>query len=456
MSLRIRLILSFTALLLTVIAVVGAVAVGSTRSVLIHQIDQRLAEAARRGDRFPPGDVGPGGRNLAQIVVSPAGEVLFQAPSGFAGAPDPLPELDDLGTLPPGLRFANLPAEDRSFHYRALIARSRDGIVVILAAPLREVAAARAALIRTLFLSGAGVLLLGGAATWWTVRRGLRPVDRMVDTAAAIAAGDLSRRVPDSDPNTELGRLGAALNDMLGKIERAFAAEAEAKERLRQFVADASHELRTPIAAIRGYAELQRKGALSEPEEIGQAMHRIQRESNRMQHLVDDLLLLARLDQDQPLNLAPVDLVAVVGDVVTDQRAIDPDRPVTIDIPDSSWVTGDEQRLTQVVANLLANARAHTPPGTPVHVTLRNGADAVALEVTDDGPGIPPKAVDRIFDRFYRVDASRSRRRGGSGLGLAIVAAIVAAHGGTVTASNPPGHGARVTMTLPGETPILR
>ena len=390
------------------------------------------------------------------MILSPAGQVVFQAPSGFAGAPDPLPEVPDLRALPPGVRFANLPAEDGSFHYRALIARPPDGVVVILAAPLREVAAARAALLRTLVLSGAGVLLLGGAATWWTVRRGLRPVDRMVDTAAAIAAGDLSRRVPDSDPNTELGRLGAALNDMLGNVEGAFAAETEAKDRLRQFVADASHELRTPIAAIGGYAELHRKGALSEPEEIGQAMYRIERESHRMQHLVDDLLLLARLDQDQSLNLAPVDLVAVVGDVVTDQRAIDPDRPVTLDIPDSSWVTGDEQRLTQVVANLLANARAHTPAGTPVHVTLRNGDRAVTLEVTDDGPGIPPEALGRIFDRFYRVDASRSRRRGGSGLGLAIVAAIVAAHGGTVTASNPPDHGARVSVTLPGEPAILR
>ena len=271
----------------------------------------------------------------------------------------------------------------------------------------------------------------------------------MVDTATAIAGGDLTQRVHDVDSSTELGRLGTALNEMLVQIEDAITQEQAAKERLTNFVADASHELRPPIAAVLGYSELYRNGALLEQKDIDNAMRRIGTETSRMERLVADLLLLARLDQQQAMVPAPVNLAAVVRDAVTDSQAIDPDYPITVVGSDPVRVVGDEQRLTQVVANLLANARVHTPKGTQVTLTLREADSRVILDVVDDGPGLPEEDADKLFERFYRIDSSRSRASGGAGLGLAIVAAIVAAHGGTIEAANQEGHGARVTLTLP-------
>jgi two-component system OmpR family sensor kinase len=239
---------------------------------------------------------------------------------------------------------------------------------------------------------------------------------------------------------------------MLSHVEQSFAAEQEAQERLRQFVADASHELRTPIAAITGYAELYRKGGLPQQDDVDRALQRIESEGGRMKRLVEDLLLLARMDEARPLTRRKVDLAALVADAAADHQAIDPERPIRVDSPDSLWMEGDGPRLSQVIANLLANTRAHTPAGTPVEVSVRRVGRSVVLEVTDDGPGIPQEALGRIFDRFYRTDASRARKSGGTGLGLAIVAAIVAAHGGTVGANNPAGRGARITATLPDQS----
>jgi two-component system OmpR family sensor kinase len=271
----------------------------------------------------------------------------------------------------------------------------------------------------------------------------------MVETATAIADGDLSSRVPDTEPNTELGRLGGALNDMLGQVEDAFDAEREAQDRLRLFIADASHELRTPIAAIQGYAELYRKGALSDEEDLDNAMRRVGTETARMERLVGDLLLLARLDREQPRDHRPVDLHAVTRDAVADSTAIEPDRAIELRGDDPALVLGDEQQLTQVVANLLTNARSHTPPGAPVSIEVARHDGNIRLSVLDNGSGLPEEHLPHVFDRFYRVDSSRARRSGGAGLGLAIVAAIVSAHGGTVTVINEPGHGARFTVTLP-------
>jgi two-component system OmpR family sensor kinase len=272
----------------------------------------------------------------------------------------------------------------------------------------------------------------------------------MVETAEAIAGGDLTRRVPDLPPGTELGRLGGSLNEMLTHIEHALKVERAGQERLRRFVADASHELRTPLAAVAGYAELRRRGGLATADDEDKAWSRIESESRRMGSLIEDLLMLARLDQSQPLRFEPVDLAAIVGDAAADHRAIAPDRPIEVDAPDSLMVEGDGERLHQVVSNLLSNARVHTPPGTGVNAAVGSDSDGtVRIEVTDDGPGIAGDAVDRVFERFYRADQSRSRRSGGSGLGLAIVQAIVAAHGGTVGASNVEGRGARFAVTLP-------
>jgi two-component system OmpR family sensor kinase len=271
----------------------------------------------------------------------------------------------------------------------------------------------------------------------------------MTKTASAIADGDLSQRVPDVVPGTEAGELGTALNTMLGRIEHAFDERGRADARLRRFVADASHELRTPVTTIRGYAELYRTGGLREPGELDSAMRRTEAEAVRMGNLVEDLLVLARLDQGRPLQREPVDLDALARDAARDAGAVDPDHPVRAVAAGGVVVPGDADRLRQVVTNLVGNARVHTTPGTPVEVrTFREGERAV-LEVADEGPGMPPEVADRAFERFYRADPARSRHRGGTGLGLAIVKATVDAHGGTVSLRSTPGQGTTVRVELP-------
>ena len=283
------------------------------------------------------------------------------------------------------------------------------------------------------------------------VRVGLKPLVAVEDTAEAIAAGDLSRRVPDGPPGTEVGRLSTSLNTMLGQIETSFAEREAAERRLRRFVADAGHELRTPLTSIRGYAELFRQGAIAEPDDQTRAMGRIESEAERMGHLVDDLLLLARLDQQRPLERVPVELGALARDAVADASVRDPARPIGIASPESEVVvTGDPDRLRQVLDNLLGNALVHTPAGTAVRVTLgAEGDGRVLLAVRDEGPGMTPEQAARVFERFYRADSSRSRSNGGSGLGLSIVDAVVTAHGGTVRCESEPGAGTTFTIALP-------
>jgi two-component system OmpR family sensor kinase len=460
-TIRARLVIAFTVLLLVVIAGLGIVMVRSTRAALTEQIDDQLAEIqhrayeehGRRGRGFP-GDLleaDPSGREVALVIMTGDGATALAVPSGYYDEPDPLPDAKGfLGDSEHGI--TTIGSTEGSLSYRAVSLPLTDGGVEVWAVPLDEVEEAVGGLLGTLLLAGAGVLLLGAAATWWTVRKGLQPVDRMVETATAIADGDLSSRVPDTEPNTELGRLGGALNDMLGQIEDAFDAERDAQDRLRLFIADASHELRTPISAIQGYAELYRKGALDDREDLNNAMRRVGTESARMERLVGDLLLLARLDREQPRDHRSVDLYAVVRDAVADSNAIEPDRSIELNGAGPAMVMGDEQQLTQVVANLLANARTHTPQGAPVGVNVAKENGRVRLTVLDNGPGLPDEHLPHVFDRFYRADSSRARRTGGTGLGLAIVAAIVSAHEGTVAVASEPGRGAQFTVTLPGVT----
>jgi two-component system OmpR family sensor kinase len=293
-----------------------------------------------------------------------------------------------------------------------------------------------------------GVLAALVALTLWVVRIGLRPLVAIERTAAAIGAGDLSRRVERAEPDTEIGRLGLALNAMLGQIESAFRAREASEARLRRFVADASHELRTPLAAVRAYAELFRRGASSRPDDLERAMSGIGRESERMSLLVDDLLLLARLDEGRPLEREPVALDEVVGEAVETARMVEPSRPISLETVDAV-VLGDRDRLRQVVDNLLSNVRSHTPAGSAVHVRVsRNGTDAV-LEVEDSGPGLGAEEAEQVFERFHRGDPSRSRSSGGVGLGLSIVAAVAEAHGGTASARSTPGDGSTFVVTLP-------
>ncbi|GII02449.1 sensor histidine kinase [Planobispora takensis] len=319
------------------------------------------------------------------------------------------------------------------------------------------------------------------------VGRGLRPLDRIVEAAADIGAGDLDRRIETAPDGSEVGRLGHALNAMLGQIERAFRQREESQDRLRRFVADASHELRTPIATIRGYAELFRRGAAGRPQDLATAMRRIEAEAARMGALVDEMLLLARLDQGRPLEHAPVELTGIAADAVADALAVEPDRPLSVEHDGPVEVRGDAARLRQVVGNLLANVLAHTPPGTPavVRVSMTAGtgpasgtasasgtgpvdaagavgparrageplieAGEALIEVADEGPGLTPEQCTLVFERFYRADRTRegSGDRGGAGLGLSIVAAVAAAHGGRAEAVARPGRGAAFRVRLP-------
>ncbi|MGQ0464000.1 MAG: HAMP domain-containing sensor histidine kinase [Sporichthyaceae bacterium] len=358
------------------------------------------------------------------------------------------------------------PAIDKNQpRWRAMTRTLPDGSgSVTLALSLEEVDATVGRLIRVLTFVGLGVLGLTGAGSWLIVRSSLRPLREVETTAEAIAAGDLSRRVPVHPNRTEVGRLSAAVNTMLGHIETAViekeatAAAAQAsEERMRRFIADASHELRTPLTSIRGFAELYRQGAVKAPEQVPGLLARIEDEATRMGLLVEDLLLLARLDQARPLEREPVDLVAVATDAVVAARVSHPDRRVEVrvvgeeDVPPD--VLGDDARLRQVAGNLIANACTHTPAGTAVRVSVgsvqENGARWAVLEVADEGPGLSAEECDRVFERFYRTDSSRNRRTGGSGLGLSIVAALVAAHGGKVEVKSAPGAGATFRVRLP-------
>lgn len=294
---------------------------------------------------------------------------------------------------------------------------------------------------------------------WAGFRRAFRPLRAIEDTAAAIAAGDLTRRVPEHAAHDEVQSLSRSINAMLTQIEESFRVREASDQRMRRFVTDASHELRTPLATVRGYAELYRQGAASSPEQTAMAMSRIENEATRMAGLVDDLLTLARLDNARPMTLRTVNLTVLAADAVQDARARDSTRTIRI-VPlgqslTPTEVTGDDARLRQVITNLVANALAHTPEGTPIEVAVGRRGDSARLEVRDHGTGLTPEAAAKVFERFYRNDPARGRRTsGGYGLGLAIVAAIVGAHAGRVGVAQTPGGGATFVVELPAiDTP---
>ncbi len=326
-----------------------------------------------------------------------------------------------------------------------------DGRMEVEAAPLAGVDATLSSLTRRLLVGGVLTLLVALAAAVVAVRRGLRPLDAVIAVADAVAAGERQQRIPTDDGPTEIRHLSRALDGMLEQQRSSLAMLESSESRLRQFIADASHELQTPITSVLGWSQLVRKGAF-EPDGASAALARIEAESRRMAALVDDLLLLARLDEHQPLSRQPVELCAVAQDAVTDAHAVDPDRPLTLDAPTPVVVSGDAQRLRQVIDNLLRNVRTHTPPGTSTYVVIRGGPQTAQLTVDDDGPGVDPGDLDHVFDRFWRHDTSRTRSTGGTGLGLAIAAGIVEAHGGMITATNRPEGGARFTIELPTES----
>jgi two-component system OmpR family sensor kinase len=336
-----------------------------------------------------------------------------------------------------------------SLDYEVLAAPTPGGGTLVVAFPTSDISGTLGRLEWIEILATAGVLAVLGALAWYIVRRGLRPLDDMTETAGAIAQGDLTRRVPDAGGGTEVGRLGVALNTMLGNIQQAFEAQAASEERLRRFLADASHELRTPLTSIRGYAEMFDRGARDRPEDLATSMRNIRSEADRMSELVNDLLLLARLDHERPLDRERFDLGGVVETAVAAARVSAPDRPFSFSHPHPVAVDGDASRLRQVVDNLLANAARHTPSGTPVDVRLGTDGTLALLEVEDHGEGVAPEDRARIFEPFNRADDSRARATGGVGLGLAIVAAITRAHGGTAGVRENPSGGATFWVALP-------
>jgi two-component system OmpR family sensor kinase len=359
-------------------------------------------------------------------------------------------------------------AASDSWRVIALAAKDETGErgVIYVALPLGSMDKVISILTRTLIMSGLGIVLLGGLTAWVLVERSLRSLRSVEHTAAQIAAGDLTQRVPEAPPGTEMGSLAASLNAMLTQIERAFAAQEASEVRMRQFVSDASHELRTPVATIRGYGELYRMGALDTTDKVDDTMLRIEDAARRMGALVNDLLVLARLDEGRPVAREDVDLVALARDSVQDLHALDPTRDVAVvpldaadtdgQVPDKLVVEGDGDRLRQVVTNLIGNVARHTPAGTPAEIALgkRPNDGAAVLEVRDHGPGLTEEQGRRIFERFYRADSSRTRESGGSGLGMAIVAAIVGTHGGHVEVADTDGGGLTVRVTLPtGDAP---
>ena len=302
--------------------------------------------------------------------------------------------------------------------------------------------------ISVVFLIIGGIVLLFIAfASRQVIKLSMKPLKKIEETAEQIAAGDLSARLENFEPDTEVGRLSTSLNIMLSRIEESFAARAESENKLRRFVADASHELRTPLTSIRGFAELHRQGAVPEGEKTRELISRIEKESMRMGYLVEDLLMLARMDQSRELVMADVDLSHLVQEAVSSASAAGPDHPITSDIAGDIHTQGDADKIYQVITNLLANARAHTPVGTAIHVATYSTKDGSYVTVADKGPGLSAEDQMHIFERFYRVDTSRQRSSNdGSGLGLSIVDEVMKAHGGTVSVASEPGNGATFTL----------
>ncbi len=362
-----------------------------------------------------------------------------------------LPPDNDVGNNP-----VTLPSVNGSdILWRAVSVRGPHGLTTV-AVDLSDVQHTVRSLVWLQFGIGVAVLAVVGIVSFAVVQRSLRPLSEVEQTAAAIASGQLDRRVPERDPRTEVGRLSLALNGMLTQIQQAVASSessAEAargsEDRLRRFITDASHELRTPLTTIRGFAELYRQGATRD---VATLLARIESAASRMGLLVDDLLLLARLDVQRPLEHDRLDLMALASDAVHEAQAIDPERTITMEVldgPGTPEVLGDEPRIRQVLSNLVVNALQHTPTSADVTVRVGTDGDDAVVEVADKGPGMSEEDASRVFERFYRTDSSRARASGGTGLGLSIVHSLVHAHGGLVTVTTAPGEGCCFRVTLP-------
>jgi two-component system, OmpR family, sensor kinase len=468
-SLRARLLAAVLALAAVGLLLLGGVTYAEQRSFLYDRIDADVRAAAEQvgpqleramgraignGDQGEPGPGPHGGPNFGLPAGTYGekraadGRVLIGKVFSVNQTVTAKPKLP--AELEVGKTITVSGQEGAGTRYRVLALQDpRDSTINVAAIPMRATDDNLERLLVVIALVIGAVLALLGVVSWLVVRVGLLPLDRMGHTAGAIAGGDLSHRVESTDPRTEVGRLGIALNAMLDRLERAFGEREASEDRLRRFLADASHELRTPLASMRGYAELFRMGAAREPADVEKAMRRIEDEAARMGALVEDLLTLARLDEVADAPHGRVDLASIVRDAVDDGRVTAPDREIRARIDGPAVVLGDADQLRQVLGNLLRNALVHTPQGTEIDVSLDRRADEVTLEVRDHGPGLPPGDPAALFERFWRSEGGRERGKGGAGLGLAIVEAIVDAHGGQVEAANAAGGGASFVVRLP-------
>jgi signal transduction histidine kinase len=501
-SLRLRLLVAVGLISIVALVVADFATYSALRSSLYNQVDQELAQHkpgvpvevgtgalhCQSPGSGPvglspfvgnsgggPGDgAGNGGPNVFGIyysaLVNSSGSILdgLECPAyigSHAYKPDLPSQISGFTTEPGGTQVAFFTTGSTTpggpnFRVRAIKTPAGGNVLAINAQPLTDQDSTLHTLFLTEFAVTAGAIVLALLGGWWLVRLGLRPLGDVEATADSIAAGNLDQRVPGADEPTEVGRLARALNVMLERIQTAFDARVRSETRLkqneqhlRQFVADASHELRTPIAAVSAYAELFERGAATRSEDLPRIASGIRTETARMDRLVSDLLTLARLDEGVPVDREPVELVALVSEAVNTATAVGPEWPVQFWAARPVEVMGDNDRLRQVIDNLLANVRAHTPEGTSTTVRVDVISDEAEIEVRDTGPGMSGDEAGRVFERFYRADPARTRTRGGSGLGLSIVAAIVEAHDGTVTAISAPGEGMTVTVRIPTAIP---
>jgi len=461
LSLRARLLLAVAAVALVGLVAADIATYTALRSFLLDRVDESLNATHERvfrsllGPRERGGDPGP-------LAVAAGGAYFeWRAPDGLTLAPTGGQFATARPRLPDRVSGLSSNADESSTfftvdsaaggngQFRVRAERLPDGSVLMVALPLGDVNSTLHRLLLIEIFVTIAVLLGAVGLGLWLVRVGLRPLRNIEGTAGQIAGGELSSRVPDTDERTEVGRLGVALNTMLERIEDAFAKQQEAERRLRRFVADASHELRTPVSAVGAYAELFERGAQQRPDDLARVLRGVRVETGRMQALIEDLLLLTRLDEGRPLERQPVELVGLVGEAVEAAQTISADWPLTIEADQPVEVTGDRMRLREVLDNLLTNVRTHTPPGTRTTVRVRAHDDEAVVEVADEGPGLDAEDAARVFERFYRADPSRARDRGGTGLGLAVVAALVGAHGGRVEVDTSRGDGATFRVRLP-------
>ena len=454
MTLRLRLSMLAVALVAAGLLAAGIATRYELRGFLIDRVDSQLQSATNPVSLyFERGDTDHGAQGPVLGVLPPDSYAAVITGSSNVAAS----QYFGRGSASDGLQQAVINAPDGTStqgDYRVYVTHGQAdegpaSVRLAIATPLNDVNSTLNRLAMLELLVGLIVLAVVAAIAFWLVRRELRPLVRIEDTAAAIAGGDLSQRVPEEAPGTEVGDLARSLNAMLAQIEQAFEQRRLSEERLRRFVSDASHELRTPLTSVRGFAELFHRGAASRPDDLALAMSRIESEAERMGVIVEDLLLLANLDQGRPLAQERFDLEAVLAEMVADHAMLHADWPISFSSGGGADLVGDELRIRQAVANLLANARAHTPHGTSIAVALATAGDDRTIEISDNGPGIAAEDLPHLFERFYRVDASRARRSGGSGLGLSIVQAIAEAHGGSVRVESSQGKGAAFTIVLP-------